>query len=82
MGSLEARVECLKLAVQVATAEAVEKARRAPDTERVAELTGKFYDLVSTVEGPEETASAATPKGPQPAQGTKKPKADKDKIFD
>jgi len=85
MAEMGVRLECLKLAVQVATAEALEKSTRAPSVERVADLTGKFYDLVNAGPTPakddEKPASEATSKNPQQAQGGKKPQADKDKIF-
>jgi len=78
--TLAVRLECLKLAVQVSTAESLDKSMRAPETERVAELTEKFYDLVNagptSVEVPE-----AVPVTPQQMRGNKKPKMDKDEIF-
>ena len=81
MDSPTIRLECLKLAVQVATAEAQEKLQRAPETERVAELTGKFYDLVNAGPTPVEDTEKPASKDPQQAQGNKKPKTDKDEIF-
>ncbi len=81
MDSVEARVECLKLAVQVATAESLDRSTRAPAEERVAELTGKFYDLVNAGPTPAEDTEKPASKDPQQAQGNKKPKTDKDEIF-
>ena len=81
MDSPTIRLECLKLAVQVATAEAQEKLQRAPETERVADLTEKFYDLVNAGPTPVEDTEKPASKDPQQAQGGKKPKTDKDEIF-
>lgn len=79
MDSAEIRLECLKLGVQVATAESVERSMRAPDTERVAELTERFYALVSSE--PRPGSEPKETKDSQPGQGSKKPKSDKDGIF-
>ncbi len=80
MDSPSLRLECLKLAVQTATAESLDKSQRAPDIERVATLTETFYALVEgTVVV--ELVKEIIPEADLQSQSTKKPKTDKDKIF-
>lgn len=79
------RLECLKLAVQVATGEALESSRKAPSTERVAEVAKEFYAFVieSPVGGADAGVSGSHPANTSTATSLfgKKLPVEKDPIF-
>lgn len=78
--SVGIRLECLKLAVQVATAEALQESKRAPTCERVAEVTNQFYNLV--IQASSETpAEVGVPSVASATSSAKKVALDKDPVF-